>query len=417
MSSYYRLIVISVFFTINLFATTIKNNNPQDMLIMSAIDSELTHNYQKSAMLYTKLYSMTYQEIYLKKAVAYSLKAKDYTLLSEVSLQAIDNVKNDEQYYRYYIVSLMQQGNFTEALKVAKHLLSKYNNPKNYDLIANIYYMNKDYENAVKYFESAYASNQSVKTLLPLSDVLFVYLKQKQKAISYLETYIRLHPYNEDVYNKLLLFYKEQQNIDGMISILKMQLKHSKNFIYSHRISEQLIPLLEKKDINQAILFLEKTHVDNTKLLILYQRVGENKKALTLVRKMYKKTKDKILLGYIAILEHELAHNKQKVMKHVIANFETALKYTNNASFKNYYGYLLIDYNINIKKGLKLVKEALDQYPTNLAYMDSVAWGYYKLHRYNTAYKYMKKVVNQIGLDNNEIKGHWTKIKNKVDSI
>jgi hypothetical protein len=29
----------------------------------------------------------------------------------------------------------------------------------------------------------------------------------------------------------------------------------------------------------------------------------------------------------------------------------------------------------------------------------------------------MKKVVNQIGLDNNEIKGHWTKIKNKVDSI
>ena len=72
---------------------------------------------------------------------------------------------------------------------------------------------------------------------------------------------------------------------------------------------------------------------------------------------------------------------------------------------------MLIDYDLDIKKGLELVKRALKAYPSNLAYKDSVAWGYYKNNECKKAYKYIKDVVDSVGLDNEEIKLHWELIK------
>ena len=107
----------------------------------------------------------------------------------------------------------------------------------------------------------------------------------------------------------------------------------------------------------------------------------------------------------------ELAKDKQKVLKNVIANFELALSSgINNSEFQNYYGYLLIDYNINIHKGIKLIKQALKTSPNNIAYIDSLAWGYYKINKCKEAYKLMKKVVSLTGLGDSEIKQHWEKI-------
>jgi len=236
-------------------------------------------------------------------------------------------------------------------------------------------------------------------------------MNEKKKAVSYLETYIRLYGCDDLVCDKLVVYYREQQNIDGMISILKMQFKVSKSPRKIYEVSNLLINSLERRNINDAILFLEKYGIDDVKLLLLYEKVGSYKKALKLVRSKYMKTKKKELLAQIAIFEYESALNKKNILKHVIANFELALQVSDDASYKNYYGYILIEHNINAKKGLKLVKEALLSSPTNLAYADSVAWGYYKLNKCKKANKYMKEIVNQIGLDNKEIKLHWEKIQ------
>ena len=59
------------------------------------------------------------------------------------------------------------------------------------------------------------------------------------------------------------------------------------------------------------------------------------------------------------------------------------------------------------EKGVKLVKEALRSQPNNIAYIDSLAWGYYKIGLCQKAYNLMKKVVGTIGTKNKEIKTHW----------
>ena len=47
--------------------------------------------------------------------------------------------------------------------------------------------------------------------------------------------------------------------------------------------------------------------------------------------------------------------------------------------------------NINIDKGIKLVKKALELIPNNPAFLDSLGWGYFKKGNYKKAYKYIRE--------------------------
>jgi tetratricopeptide (TPR) repeat protein len=236
----------------------------------------------------------------------------------------------------------------------------------------DIYYASKEYSNSLKYYESAYTLNQNQQTLVKLTNILYSYLNKKDVALAYLETYLQTKGCSAQICNKLMLIYQEQGNIDGMISILnRMYTKYKDNPELEKTtlfIQNLIISLLEKKDIKKAIKFLEETGIDQTKLINLYYRDKQLTKALKLTKKIYKQTRKPELLGKIAMYRFELASDKRKVMPNVIANFELALSSgINNASYQNYYGYLLIDFDIDIKKGLVLVKEALKTAPNNIA--------------------------------------------------
>ena len=411
MSSYSKLILAPLL-ACTLNASSIYSDNRSDTLIMLALDYEMNNDISSSLIVYKKLFDETGKLEYLQKVISQSFLLKDFKTTAKYTKENLDKyTSEDERFYRLAVVSTLQELELDKALTIAKKLLSKYNNSTNYEVLANVYYARGEYEKSVEYFESAYASNQQAKTLISLADVLYVYLKQKQKAISYLETFLQDKGCEEGICNKLLVFYQEQQNIDGMISILRKAYKTYDNSDALLKVEKLLVSVLEVKDINLAIEFLEETKADDIRLLSLYERTRQYKKALYLVKKQYKKTKNKALLGQIAILRFEMAEDKKAVMKNVIANFELALQVTQNASYKNYYGYLLIDYDLDLKKGLKLVSEALESFPNNLAYLDSVAWGNYKLKKCEKAKGYMKKVIDQVGLENEEIKLHWDKIQ------
>ncbi len=408
-------IVFILFFIFMNFVNAQESSQDKDkngVLILLALDYEISEKYQKSAKIYTELFKNTEDVEYLSKAITQHVASKNYKNAGQLCIDNLDKFPNhNERFYRLAIMSLIQQYKLSQAKQLSKKLLADYENDINYEILGNIYYTQGKYKEALKTFEKAYLINSRQTALLSLVDILYVYLNKQEKAISYLKEYIDKYGCKSKICNKLISFYREQQNLDGMIYILKLQYKTVKNKHYSYKILKLLLNTLERKDIKLAIKFLENTKVDNTRLLLLYERAGYYKKALAMVRKIYKKTKNKELLGKVAILEFEMAEDKKSIMKHVLANFELALKTSNNPAYKNYYGYLLIDYDIDAKKGLKLVKAALKQLPKNFAFMDSVAWGHYKLKQCKQAYVVMKKVVDQIGLENKEIKLHWEKIQ------
>jgi len=414
MSSYSRLILFTLFlFTANCHATEEK----EDLFIMMALDSEKTQKPIESFDYYNKLYKNTQKQDYLKKAIFYSYKAKRFNDMYLLSQKAVNEFPEYQEYYtQQIIIALLSQNKTTQALKVAKKLIKKYPNATSYEIMANVLYAKEDYKNSLKYYESAYTINQNETTLVKLTTILYTYLNKKDVALAYLETYLQTKGCSKIICDKLMLIYQEQGNIDGMLSILnRMYLKYKKDPSLQKTtlvIQNLIVTLLENKDIKEAIKFLEETKIDQTKLINLYYQDGQLKKALTMTRKLYRKTRKPDLLGKIAMYEFELATDKRKVMKHVIANFELALSSgINNASYQNYYGYLLIDFNINIKKGMKLIQSALKTAPNNVAYLDSLAWGYYKLGKCTKALTIMKQVISVTGLKDQEIKLHWNNIK------
>ncbi len=396
-----------------------KQINPkEDLYMLLALDSETQEQTFKSSHYYQELYKLNKKQEYIIKAIGYSFKDKNYSQMETLSNQAIiDFPKSKEYFTKQLIVSMISLNKLDVALEKSLELLKVYPTAQNYEIVANVYYAKKDFQNSVKYYESSYVQKQDENTLVKLTTILYTYLNQKDVALAYLETYLQTKGCSSAVCDRLMLIYQEQGNIDGMLSILnRMHTKYKQNPDLEKTtllIENIIISLLEKKDIKEAIKFLEENNTDRVKLLNLYYQDGQLEKALKLTRQLYKTTRSPELLGRIAMIEFELAPDKQKVMKHVIANFELALSSgINNASYQNYYGYLLIDFDLDIEKGVSLVEQALKTAPNNLAYLDSLAWGYYKLGRCSDALDIMTKVIQVTGLQDEEIKKHWETIQN-----
>ena len=102
------------------------------------------------------------------------------------------------------------------------------------------------------------------------------------------------------------------------------------------------------------------------------------------------------------------------MIKEVVAYFEKAIDLgVDDSIYLNYYGYTLINKEIDVKKGIKVIEDALKQQPDNTYYLDSLAWGYYKENRCKEAYEMMKRVVDEEGLNEAEIIEHWDAIQKK----
>jgi tetratricopeptide (TPR) repeat protein len=146
----------------------------------------------------------------------------------------------------------------------------------------------------------------------------------------------------------------------------------------------------------------------------MYQNNRDYKKALKLSRKVFKESNDYYFLAQEAMLEYEVSKNKSKKLAiKVTDKLKDATKHLNDPLIYNYIGYLYIDHDINIKSGIKWVKKALKYQKNSPYYLDSLAWGYYKIKDYKKAYITMKKVVDIIGTNDIEVKKHWIKIKKK----
>jgi len=392
-----------------------KKLNDEDRLVLFALEYEKHNKKNQARKLFEKLYNQNFKDEYLLQFIENSFALKQYDdIILNVGKNKERIGKNREKILRIYILALIQKKEYDKALMETKVLLEKYNANINNELLGNIYLQKKDYQRAKNIFEKIYKNSLAPNSLLNLVDVMYSYLNEKKEAINRLENYVKIYGCNTTTCSKLLNFYQEQKNINGIIWILKdryYRLKRLKDYSNLKKVYALLIYYLEKKDINEAIRFLEQSQADNNTLLELYTNTKKLKKAYNLARKLYNKTSNINLLAQIAILEFEKAEDKAKVLENVTKKLRYVLTILDNHIYQNYLGYLLINYDLNIKEGLALVQEALKKAPDNFAYLDSLAWGQYKLGLCKQAYKNMKKVIEGVSLDDEEIRTHWEKIK------
>ena len=383
----------------------------EDTFIMFALRAEQLKDYKSAAVIFDKIYQKSQRKEYLYRSLQNMLIIKENKEIIAKVDAIVQNKLDDYILIRLKIIALIQLGKIAEAEILAVRLVEKSKVVNDYVLVSDIYIEDKKYDLAVKYLESAYYQNYDEKILDKLSIVLYVNLNRKKDAIAQLETHSRVHGCSLVVCKRLIAFYSNDNNLEGILSA----------YLRAYKIdpsAENSLKIVQiygyKKEYAKLVLFLEDSKSDDKTLLQLYISAKDYKKASILAKNLYDNTSEIQYLGESAIYQYESAKNKnnKKLLEEVSSKFNRVLKEDRGTLYLNYYGYLLIDHEIDIVKGIKYVQEALKTEPNSAFYLDSLAWGYYKQGKCKDALSIIKKVMTLDGGDDAEVIKHYKIIKN-----
>ncbi len=384
----------------------------EDELIIRGLLYDEYKAYENSYQVYKRLYDDTGAEIYLFKEASSALMSRNHILESITRLKIWDEKNPDRIEVRRLLIPLyLSIRQVKNATIEAEHLLEQSKEPMDLDLASNSFLYAGKFKRALELLSRVYETVPREEILLRMADIMDEFTGERKKAIQLLETHRRMNIVSHDVYVKLLLLYQKEKDIDGILETYKALYMQDNDQEYLMKIIDAYV---YKRDLDGAIVFLEKDQSRNDILYELYKTKKYYSKALALVDKLYEEDKNSKWIAEKGVLLFETSEDKndKKMIQDVISHFENAIALGNDDSiYLNYYGYTLIDKEVNVKKGINVIENALIQQPDNMYYLDSLAWGYYKERDCDKAYKLMKRVVDEEGLEEPEIIEHWDAIR------
>ena len=410
--SWYRIVVIfSILFLSHVSARELMPVSDDELIIRGLLYDEY-QSYENSRQVYAHLFDRTAAEVYLFKEATASLMGKTHILESIKRLKAWNLLHpNRLEVNRLLIPLYLTANKLTLAKTEAEYLAERSKKPIDLELASNPYLYAGEFKRALVLLNKVYAINHQETVLLRMADIMDEYTDERKHAIQLLETHRRLNNSSSDILAKLLVLYSKEEDINGLTETYKALYENTKD----EKVLIKIIDIYAyTRDIDGAIAFLEKYEAGKEILYELYKSKRLFSKALTLVDSLYAKDEDPRWLAEKGILLSESLEDKEdkKILDSIVSLFDKAMALgVDDSIYLNYYGYILIDKDLDIDKGMKIIEDALVQQPDNTYYIDSLAWGYYKKHECKKAFKYMKRVVDEEGLKQEEIITHWDAIK------
>ncbi len=404
---------------VELYATTpVASPISEDALIIKALLDEEAGELTKSRKIYEELYRITGKKEYLIQ------EAKDTLVQKSDPAHSIDNLvqwitehpeDRDTELYRMLVALYIEQGSLTDAENVADEYLTTGAPIEDQIAVAALKLeLNKPQE-AVDLLRKVYRKENNEKVLLQLVSLLDKELRKRQEAIELLKKYITD---NEDAsvgsYFKLIELYAKEKKLTEVADLYKKLYKKDPQKYFLQKIIEIS---LYQKDIDGVINFLESNEGNEDILFTFYKEKRQYKEAITMAQKLYQKTAESKWLAEEGMMVYEQAKKRSRAIDpHALKKMQELLEFALQKGLKdplylNYYGYTLIDHDMDIDRGIMLVKKALLTESKNTYYLDSLAWGLYKKGNCDKAYELMMLVVAKEGLGEEEIKIHWDLIR------
>ena len=381
----------------------------EDAYILFALRAEQLKDYKSAAKLFNELYVKSNKKEYLYRSLENDLVLKKSGIVISRVDKELQNDEYDAQLIRLKIVALIELNQLDEARDLGVALAAKTKKEDDYLLTSDVYIKRQEFDLAVKYLESAYALNHSEKILDKMSIILYVNLSRKKEAIAHLETHSRMLGCSKLICLRLIAIYSNENDIDGLLSTSLRLYKVDK----TPELAAKIIQYYSyKRDYFHLMKFLEESHSDDGVLLQLYSSSQNYKKGKLLADKLYKESGNIDYLGESAILEYKADDGKKskKVLESVVSKLTKVINIDPQPLYLNYLGYLLIDHSLDIKQGMKYIDKVLKLQPNSAYYLDSKAWGYYKLNDCKKAQEIMNHVVKLEGGKDKEVQEHVHKI-------
>jgi len=390
----------------------------EDRLIVEGLFYQDELQYPRALRIFLRLYRMTGKAEYLLQAAGEAMAegAQGDLVIPELRswLRRHGHGTASLRVARTLAALYLQNSQWQKAEKVVRRWLAESSDPKDLRLAATVMMRRGKDEEAVRLLQKAYAKTMDERTLLEEVTLLANDLHRPERAISLLESRLRMEQKNSTaLYFKLIELYAKEKRLDKVLEVYKKLYENDPQPFLLQKIVKLS---LYGRDYAGLSRFLEK-HPGNEKLLyMLYKEQKRYDKAIALAKRRYEETHRPKWLAEEAILIFEEAKARKKTdpeaMKTFRSLFDRALKEgVDDSLYLNYYGYTLIDEGWDLDRGIDLVRRALRQQPENPYYLDSLAWGLYKKGECDEAYRTMQKVIDAGGLKEAEIKKHWQKIQ------
>ncbi|BDY12017.1 tetratricopeptide repeat protein [Hydrogenimonas cancrithermarum] len=368
--------------------------------------------YANAYVLFEELYKKTENLEYKIEALKLLIGMQQYEEAYRQLTTLLKRYPKNAELYRLLAVTDLKLKKVDEALESAKKALAlEPDNIQDIDLVASIYLLNGAFQKAYDTYNSYYIRHHDDESVVKMASILYHKLKNPQKTIQLLETHSKMIGCGERVCVFLAELYRRNNDLESLASVYARLYDSTGATEYAQKAAEIYA---YQKQFGKAVKLLESSGADDNLLLAIYKQTKTFDKAAKLAKRLYDETLDPVWLAEYGILLYEAAPKKDdpKLLAKVIRNLSKAFKEgVSDPLYYNYLGYLLIDHDIDVQWGIELVKKALKLEPDSAFYIDSLAWGHYKLGECKKAYSEMEKVIKKLGLEDEEIKSHWNKIQ------
>lgn len=362
----------------------------KDLLLLQGADDLYHSNFAESLENFLLLYDETKEPYYAKLAAQAAIGTGDinkaFSLANLYIEQSGDD--NDPIINKILADAFVQNGEMDKAIIALEKVKKVEETDALNDVLANLYMLQKQLPKALNIFGELYTKTKSPEVLKKIL-VIFLSQDKSQQALGLLSEHLISEGCEEGFCEEALSFYVDSNALNMAKAVFETIYKKAPTIPNATNYMRVLVAL---KQYQEAQGIAQSFPFDQGLLLDLYVMQGDFEKARDLSAQIYAKSKNPRFLALEAIYglgENDIAKDSAieaaKKLEKAIKERKKELqsnkqKPTNqDAFFYNFCGYLMIDFDIDIKKGIEYVKEALLVEPYSISYIDSLAWGYYKL--------------------------------------
>jgi uncharacterized protein HemY len=390
-------------------ATTVKWKVPvaisDETYILAAIDAQVRQKPDVASAYFKHLYEKTGQKEYLYDSLRMYESAKDGAQFTKVTQEALDDNPADKMLLRFHVVALLKEGKYSEAANESRLLCEQTKEASDYLLSAESLIKLGNYQSGYSELKKAYDISYDEETAERIALIMYTQLNQKEEAIKFLKEHIGAHGNTKILGKRLGSLYADSGALDDAVQMYEATYELSNDPL----IAQEAVRIyVYRQELQKLSILLEKSNVNDPLLLELYVRDKQFKKASVLAGKLFKREANPLYLAQSSVFEYEAAtdRNDTGLLKRVVDGLKQANEQIQDPVYLNYLGYLMIEHDLGVKEGMTYVQKALDKQPQSAFYIDSMAWGKYKLGECAEASRLIKQVESMVGTDEQEVRDH-----------
>jgi len=390
--------------------SAIKTSLLEDTFALYALDAQMRQKYYMASEYFSELYKQTSKKEYLYQSLRMLEQSNDTKRLTQSTAAALKKMPQDETLKRFEIIALLKSGSFAEGSQKALLLSEATKEAPDYLLYAESRLKLSDYAGAVAALKKAYAITFDESTAERIALIEYTQLGEKEQAVVFLKEHIGTQGNSTKIGKRLASFYADQGKFDDAAAMYEQTYDA---FGDSSAAEEAIKVYAYQQNLSKMTLLLEKSHINDLVLLDLYVKTKQFSQASVLARALYEKEDNPLYLAQSAVFKYEGASNQKDpaMIASVIEGLKKANTDLEEPLYLNYLGYLMIDHDVNVTEGMEYVRRALEKQPDSPFYIDSLAWGNYKLGKCSEALRLIKQVESMIGTDEQEVRDHLKAIE------